>query len=121
MMLIIPKAHLPFPYASTPRFLLFQGKKTRQHRSDPAEERSADNEVWPELWLNSFATGLLPGHGAAVKTRPLGKHHVKPEWKCQHNPKAIAANLNHRHYSGSFLALLLFFPKIACKINRASD
>lgn len=110
-----PKSSSLFP---TPKLLLFQGKQTRQHRSDPAEDRSADNEVWPELWLNSFATGLLPGHGAAVKTRPLGKHHVKPEGKCQHNPKAIAANLNHRHYCDSFFALLLFFPKIACKIKK---
>lgn len=110
-----PKSSSLFP---TPKLLLFQGKQTRQHRSDPAEDRSADNEVWPELWLNSFATGLLPGHGAAVKTRPLGKHHVKPEGKCQHNPKAIAADLNHRHYCDSFFALLLFFPKIACKIKK---
>lgn len=58
--------------------------------------------------------GLLPGHGAAVKTRLLGKHQVKPGWKCRHNPEAPEASLRHRLYSGSFLALLLFFPEIAC-------
>ena len=121
MMLIILIAPLLFPYIPTPRFLVCQGKQTRQHKSDPAEDRCADNEVLQELRLHSFATRLPPGHGAAVKTRPLGKHHVKPEWKCQHNPKVIAANLSHRHDSGSFLALLLVFPKIACKIKRASD
>lgn len=110
MMLIIPKAHLPFPYTSTPRFLLFQGKKTRQHRSDPAEERSADKEVWPELWLNSFATGLLPGHGAAVKTRPLGKHHMKPEWKCQHNPKAIASQPQPQTLQWQLSCIVVVFP-----------
>lgn len=121
MMLIILIARLLFPYTPTPRFLVCPGKQTRQHESDPAEDRCADNEVLQELRLHSFATRLLPGHGAAVKTRPLGKHHMKPEWNCRHNPKVIAANLSHRHYSGNFLALLLFFPKIACKIKRASD
>lgn len=58
--------------------------------------------------------GLLPGHGAAVKTRLLGKHQVKLGWKCRHNPEAPEASLRHRLYSGSFLALLLFFPEIAC-------
>lgn len=106
-----PKSSSPFPIQPISVFLVCPGK---QQKSNPAEDRCANNKVLQELWLLLFATQLLPSHGAAVKTRLLGKHQVKPEWKCRHNPKEIAANLSHRRYGGSFLALLLFFPKIAC-------
>lgn len=107
-MLIILKVLLLFPYSPIPRFLICPGKqqKKRSSRRQMCQQQ--------EMWLLLFATQLLPSHGAAVKTRLLGKHQVKPEWKCRHNPKEIAANLSHRRCGGIFLALLLFFPKIAC-------
>lgn len=117
MMQIITKAHLPFPYTSTPWFLPFQGKKkktkkTRQHRREPAEDRSADKEVWPELWLNSFATGLLPGHGAAVKTHfPIGKapHEARVEMPIQ--PQSNSSQPQPQTLQGQLSYIVVVFPQ----------
>lgn len=110
------KSSSPFPIHLHTLVLAFPGEKknqkTRQHRREPAEDRSADKEVWPELWLNSFATGLLPGHGAAVKTHfPIGKapHEARVEMPIQ--PQSNSSQPQPQTLQGQLSCIVVVFPQ----------